>query len=846
MKEKIKELIRYGIVGVLTTLVSLITYYSLVYTIINPKNPLMLQVANIISWVVSVIFAYVTNRKYVFKSENTNKIKEASSFIFSRILTLALDMAIMFVGVSVLAYSDKFVKIFSQIVIIVLNYIIGKFLVFRKRKEKKIKKERKEYPIIVYIMFIFLFVTDMMISIFNYQDPYYIFLIIKSLLFIFLLVNVFLKKRVLFGLMLLILIVIQSMYVYVLDNTVLNVVGVLLNIYLLPLSLVYLSEKKVNNNYETFFLLLFSLYGVVFSIFYFNRVGDIKFYYDKYIIIGRMLMMMPFIGKIIFEHHNYITKTWLCILIIISTVSFASFGYAFLVFMIFMFYSFKNYKNSNNKIIIGIFLLLMVGISIYLFKDIKLSTLFDKRINNIQNGLMVFDGVNLEEQIFGLFELNVLNMNHSLVFIVDMLIQFGYFGFISYLLVLVFALYYVNRKQDVYYVMYYILLSFIYGFNVINYGNTLILGLLIVLLSKVYKKRILIVSNMYPSKKYPHYGTFVRNTRDRLDNLGFETGIVVLKKHDNKIFKIFAYLRFYSMAMLRSIISSYDYYYVHFTSHSGLPVILGTITGDSKLICNVHGNDIVLDCERDIKNISRSKLVLKYARKVVCPSSYFEDILCNEYKINSDKIIVFPSGGVNKDVFHDMDRDECLDKLSLDKNYHYYGMVSRIEKDKGYDIFLGALQVLFQKNKLKNIKVLYIGTGDEQDKFYKLVQEYKLEDVIIQIKFVNQSTLALYYNVMDLFIFPTRRKSESLGLVGLEAMATSTFVIGCDLYGPRSYLVNNVNSLTFKDQKGLVEDILKYQSMSKEEKENVIKEGNKTSLMYNKDKIDNYLKEIFD
>ncbi len=319
MKEKIKELIRYGIVGVLTTLVSLITYYGLVYTIIDPKNPLMLQVANIISWIVSVIFAYITNRKFVFKSENTNKVKEASSFIFSRILTLILDMAIMFVGVSVLAYSDKFVKIFSQVVIIVLNYIIGKFLVFGKRKEKKekIKKERKEYPIIIYIMFISLFVIDMMLSIFNYQDPYYIFLIIKSLLFIFLLVNVFLKKRVLFSLMLLILIVIQSMYVYVLDNTILNVVGVLLNIYLLPLSLVYLSEKKVNNNYETFFLLLFSLYGVVFSIFYFNHVGDINFYYDKYVILSRMLMMMPFIGKIIFEHKNYIMKTWLCLLIII-------------------------------------------------------------------------------------------------------------------------------------------------------------------------------------------------------------------------------------------------------------------------------------------------------------------------------------------------------------------------------------------------------------------------------------------------------------------------------------------------------------------------------------------------
>ena len=51
--------------------------------------------------------------------------------------------------------------------------------------------------------------------------------------------------------------------------------------------------------------------------------------------------------------------------------------------------------------------------------------------------------------------------------------------------------------------------------------------------------------------------------------------------------------------------------------------------------------------------------------------------------------------------------------------------------------------------------------------------------------------------------------------------------------------------MTFKDQDGLVEDILKYQSMSKEEKEKIINEGNKTSLMYKKDKMDSYLKEIF-
>ena len=138
MKElfkKYEEIIRYLIIGVLTTVVSLLTYYLLTFTIFDPNNALELQITNIISWVVAVTFAYFTNRKYVFKKEDNANIKEAISFYTSRISTLLIDMGLMYLFVTVLHFNDKIIKIIVQVVVIVLNYILSKFIVFKKNQE---------------------------------------------------------------------------------------------------------------------------------------------------------------------------------------------------------------------------------------------------------------------------------------------------------------------------------------------------------------------------------------------------------------------------------------------------------------------------------------------------------------------------------------------------------------------------------------------------------------------------------------------------------------------------------------------------------------------------------------
>ena len=134
MLKKYEQIIKYVIVGGFTTCVSLLSYYLLTL-VLDPKNPVYLQIANIMSWVLAVTFAYFANRMIIFKSNN-NKIKEASKFYLSRVSTLLIDMFIMFLLVTIIGINDRISKIIVQFIVLGLNYILSKFLVFNYKSKK--------------------------------------------------------------------------------------------------------------------------------------------------------------------------------------------------------------------------------------------------------------------------------------------------------------------------------------------------------------------------------------------------------------------------------------------------------------------------------------------------------------------------------------------------------------------------------------------------------------------------------------------------------------------------------------------------------------------------------------
>ena len=131
---KYEEVINYLIFGFLTTVVSVVTYLLFVNIFFPNKSDLDVQIANVLSWICAVLFAYITNRIYVFKSksEGQKKLKEVINFFLSRIFTLLAEMASLYLLFSILHIDDAISKIISQVIVIVLNYVLSKILVFKK------------------------------------------------------------------------------------------------------------------------------------------------------------------------------------------------------------------------------------------------------------------------------------------------------------------------------------------------------------------------------------------------------------------------------------------------------------------------------------------------------------------------------------------------------------------------------------------------------------------------------------------------------------------------------------------------------------------------------------------
>ena len=132
--KKYKEIINYLIIGGLTTVVSLISFYLVRILIFTKDTQLDIQISNIISWFFAVLFAFITNKKYVFESkkEGKEKLIEMIKFYLSRITTLLIDMATMWLLTAPLNINDKISKIIVQFIIVVLNYVFSKIFVFNK------------------------------------------------------------------------------------------------------------------------------------------------------------------------------------------------------------------------------------------------------------------------------------------------------------------------------------------------------------------------------------------------------------------------------------------------------------------------------------------------------------------------------------------------------------------------------------------------------------------------------------------------------------------------------------------------------------------------------------------
>lgn len=123
-----KEIILYIVFGILTTVINILAFFGL-YEVFDVD----IILANVLAWIISVIFAYLTNRRFVFVSKRENFIREMSLFFIARLSSLLLDTIIVYIGIKTLAIHALIVKVIANVIVVIFNYVVSKFIIFKKR-----------------------------------------------------------------------------------------------------------------------------------------------------------------------------------------------------------------------------------------------------------------------------------------------------------------------------------------------------------------------------------------------------------------------------------------------------------------------------------------------------------------------------------------------------------------------------------------------------------------------------------------------------------------------------------------------------------------------------------------
>jgi glycosyltransferase involved in cell wall biosynthesis len=350
--------------------------------------------------------------------------------------------------------------------------------------------------------------------------------------------------------------------------------------------------------------------------------------------------------------------------------------------------------------------------------------------------------------------------------------------------------------------------------------------------------RLFLVSNMYPSGSDPLFGVFVKNFKEQLETKGvlFTQTAVIKGKTTGNMAKLKRYVKYYLAVFNGYREGNFDVMYVHFLSHNApiLALLFFFSKPKAPFIINVHGTDVI-DTEGKWIDLLNKKIIAQ-ASLVVAPSRSFKKIVLKRYPfLSENRVFVSPSGGINTSLFYPSTEKKTNHKLHL-------GMVSRIDKGKGWLTFLKALHLL--KEQSLDFEASIIGSGLENEQLLQSISDLDLTQHVCFYGLVPQRELVKHYHTFDLSVFPSEIYGESLGLVGLEAMACGTPVAGSNIPSIETYLEDGYNGFLFErgNPNSLAKKITYFSQMTKAEKSVLATNALESPSQFDADVVSSQLK----
>lgn len=311
-----------------------------------------------------------------------------------------------------------------------------------------------------------------------------------------------------------------------------------------------------------------------------------------------------------------------------------------------------------------------------------------------------------------------------------------------------------------------------------------------------------LLSNMYPSERNSTFGIFVQRFEEAVEG-EFNVRRIVLTKRVGILSKLFGYLLLFGKVIkLFFVVDKNDIVYVHFPLYFSF-FLYPFVFWDVPMVLNFHGSDAVFDSRLKRILFLCLKPIVRKCQKIVVPSFGYSKRIVALFKVSENKIFVYPSGGIDRRIFYPMEKHNNVFRL---------GFISNYIEQKGWMVFLQALDVIKSSGKIPGFNAIMVGRGPDKNKIVEEINNKNLDVEVIDN--VDQHELVHIYNSLSVFVFPTHR--ESLGLVGLEAMMCGTPVIASAVEGPKDYLREGYNGLLFEkgNSADLANKIVAYYELS--------------------------------
>ncbi|MDR7078854.1 glycosyltransferase involved in cell wall biosynthesis [Neobacillus niacini] len=358
-------------------------------------------------------------------------------------------------------------------------------------------------------------------------------------------------------------------------------------------------------------------------------------------------------------------------------------------------------------------------------------------------------------------------------------------------------------------------------------------------------KNVLIISNMFPSKKGPTFGIFVKNQAKQLELAGMSVDILAIKDPSmDKINVLKKYITWFLYFCFNLLTKGwkYDIVHVHYIFPTGILGLFYKKLFNIPLVVTAHGGDIDKMAKKNKFFKKCTEVILKEADYVICVGDQLYSNVITEYNIPSNKITVL-NMGVDTKIFCPKNKNELRNNFGIPASTKVILFVGNIIKQKGVKELVTAYKNI--NINISNTQLVIIGAKKDPSFFKDLelfIKDNKLKDISI-LEPKTQKEISEWMGISNVFVLPSH--IEGLGLVALEAMACKVPVVASRVGGLQYLLADGVGFLVPPKNHKELEDTISYVLLNEENSYNIIERAYQKALESDSDKVINKLQKIY-